>query len=160
MGNKTVSRRTVLKAGPSAVAGAAGISRIASAHAQLGLNPRSEELIGRWYAAWEQKDWGPVGALLADDFTFSSAAGDDRISKSAFKAQCWETQKNFIQRFELQRVFGSGDEAMVMYVLHTTNGKTLRNVEYLQLRDDKVVAIECYFGEESSFPSAVSASSR
>ena len=44
-----------------------------------------------------------------------------------------------------------------MYICHTTNGKTLRNVEYLRLRDGKVAAIECYFGAQSSFPSAVSA---
>jgi ketosteroid isomerase-like protein len=144
METKTVTRRTVM----------------ANAHAQVGLSPQSDAIIRRWYAAWEQKDWRPVEAMLADDFTFSSAAGDDHISKSAFKAQCWETQKNFIQRFELQRVFGSDNEAMVMYICHTTNGKTLRNVEYLRLRDHQLAAIECFFGEESSFPSAISASQR
>jgi ketosteroid isomerase-like protein len=160
METKTVSRRTVLKAGPTAVAGAAGISQMANAHTQVGLSPRNDEIIRHWYAAWEQKDWHPLDTMLADDFTFSSAAGDDHISKSAFKAQCWETQKNFIKRFELQRVFGSGNEAMVMYLCHTANGKTLRNVEYLRLKADKVASIECFFGEESSFPSAVSASQR
>jgi ketosteroid isomerase-like protein len=157
MGIKTVSRRTVLQASPCALAGAVGIPQIASAHAEAGLNPKSDEIIRRWYTAWEQKDWRPVDDLLADDFTFSSAAGDDHISKSAFKTQCWESQKNFIERFDLQRVFGSGNEALVMYICHTTNGKTFRNVEYLRLRNDKVEAIECYFGEQSSFPSAVSA---
>jgi len=157
MGTKTVSRRAVLKAGPCALTCAAGIPEIASAHAEARLNPKSDEIIRRWYAAWEKKDWLPVDALLADDFTFSSAAGDDHISKSAFKVKCWETQKDFIERFDLQRVFGSGNEAMVMYICHTTNGKTFRNVEYLKLTDDKVATIECYFGAQSSFPSAVSA---
>jgi ketosteroid isomerase-like protein len=145
METKTVSRGTVL---------------MASAHTHLELSPKHDEIIRRWYAAWEQKNWRPIDVLLADDFTFSSAAGDDHISKSAFKAQCWETQKNFIKRFELQRIFGSGPEAMVMYICHTTNGKTLRNVEYLRLKDDKVASIECFFGEQSSFPSAVSADQR
>jgi ketosteroid isomerase-like protein len=154
MGTKTVSRRAVLKAGPCAVA---GIPQLASAHAEAGLDPQCDGIIRRWYAAWEQKDWRPVDALLADDFTFSSAAGDDHIDKSAFKAQCWESQKDFIERFDLQRVFGRGNEATVLYVCHTTNGKTFRNVEYLRLKDDKVAAIECYFGAQSSFPSAVSA---
>jgi hypothetical protein len=156
-GTKTVSRRAVLKAGPCALAGAAGIPQIASAHAGAGLDAKSHEIIRSWYAAWEKKDWHPVDLLLADDFTFSSAAGDDHISKSAFKAQCWESQKDFIKRFDLLRVFGSGDEAFVMYICHTTNGKTFRNVEYLRLKGDKVEAIECYFGAQSSFPSAVSA---
>jgi ketosteroid isomerase-like protein len=158
MGTRTVSRRIVLSAGPCALAGAAGIPQNATAHAEVGLNAKNEEIIRRWYTAWEQKDWRPVDALLADDFTFSSAAGDDHISKSAFKVQCWESQKNFIERFDLQRVFGSGNDALVMYVCHTTNGKTFRNVEYLRLRDDRLAAIECYFGAQSSFPSAVSAS--
>ncbi len=86
------------------------------------LNPRSDEIIRRWYAAW--------------------AAGDDPISKDDFKAQCWETYKDFLERFELQRVFGSGNEAMVLYVCHTTNGKTFRNVAYLRLKDGKLEAIE------------------
>ena len=152
-----MSRRKVLKAGSCVLAGAGAIPQISTAHAQIGLNPKSDEIIRRWYAAWEQKDWGPVDVLLADDFTFSSAAGDDHLRKSVFKTQCWETQKDFIKRFDLQRVYGSGNEAFVMYVCHTTNGKSLRNVEYLRLRDGKVATIECYFGAQSSFPSAVSA---
>jgi hypothetical protein len=35
--------------------------------------------------------------------------------------------------------------------------KTFQNVEYFRLRDRKVVAIECYFGAASNYPSAVSA---
>ena len=35
----------------------------------------------------EKKDWGPFDALMADNFAFSSAAGDYRISKSAFQKE-------------------------------------------------------------------------
>ena len=146
----------MLAAGACALAAGVGAAQMAGARAETGLSPKSEETIRKWYAAWEKKDWHPVDVLLADDFTFTSAAGDDHISKSAFKKQCWETQIDFIERFDLQRVFGSGNEALVLYVCRTKNGKTFRNVEYLRLRDDKVAAIECYFGAQSSFPSAVS----
>jgi hypothetical protein len=151
-----MSRRTILGAGACALAAAAGIPQIASARAETGLSPKSDETIRKWYAAWEKKDWRPVDILLTDDFTFTSAAGDDHISKSTFKARCWETQNGFIERFDLQRVFGSGNEAFVMYVCRTNSGKTFRNVEYIRLRDDKLEAIECYFGAQSSYPSAVS----
>ena len=154
------ARRTILEAAACALAAAAGIPQVASAHAATGLSPKSDESIRKWYAAWEKNDCLPADILLTDDFTFTSAAGDDHISKSAFKAQCWETQINFIERFDLLRVFGSGNEAFVMYVCRTKNGKTFRNVEYLRLRDDKVEAIECYFGAQSSFPSAVSTGQR
>jgi ketosteroid isomerase-like protein len=156
MKNGAMSRRTILEAGACALAAAAGIPQIAGAHAEARLSPKSDETIRKWYAAWEKKDWQPVDILLSDDFTFTSAAGDDHISKSAFKAQCWETQHGFIERFDLQRIFGSGNEAFVMYVCRTKNGKAFHNVEYVRLRDDKVEAIECYFGEKSSYPSAVS----
>jgi len=156
MKNKAMSRRTILEVGVCALAAATGIPQTGSAHAENGLSPKSDETIRKWYAAWEKKDWRPVDILLADDFTFTSAAGDDHISKSAFKAQCWESQIDFIDRFDLQRVFGRGNEAFVMYVCRTKNGKTLRNVEYIRLNDGKVEAIECYFGAQSSFPSAVS----
>ncbi len=156
MKNKVVSRRAILAAGACALAAGTGIPKIANARAKSGLSPKSGDTIRKWYAAWEKKDWRPVDILLADEFTFTSAAGDDHISKGAFKAQCWETQIDFIERFDLQRVFGSGNEAFVMYVCRTKNGKTFRNVEYFRLRDDKVEAIECYFGAQSSFPSAVS----
>jgi ketosteroid isomerase-like protein len=156
MSKTTMSRRTVLGAAPCALAAAAGIPQSASAHPETALSQKNAETIRKWYAAWEKKDWLPVDLLLADDFTFSSAAGDDHISKSTFKTRCWETQIDFIERFDLQRVFGSGNEAFVMYLCRTKNGKAFHNVEYLRLKDDKVEAIECYFGAQSSFPSAVS----
>ena len=157
MKNSGMSRRRILQTGACALAAAAGIPQIAGAHAETGLSPKNEETIRKWYAAWEQKDWRPIDNLLSDNSTFTSAAGDDHISKAAFKTKCWESQIGFIERFDLQRVFGGGSEAFVMYVCRTRNGKTFRNVEYLRLKDNKVEAIECYFGAQSSFPSAVSA---
>ena len=152
-----VSRRNLLATGACALVGAVSLPGRANASALGRQNSANEELVRKWYAAWEKRDWGPLDSLLADNFTFTSAAGDDHISKSAFKAQCWETQKDFIERFDLLRVYGSGNEAFVLYVCHTPNGRTFRNVEYLRLRGGKLEAIECYFGAQSSFPSAVSA---
>ena len=153
---RALSRRTVLEAGVCAVAAAAAVPGIAAAHAETGLSPANEETIRKYYAAWEKKDWHPIDILLADNFTFTSANNDDHISKSTFRARCWESQIDFVERFELQRVIGNGNEAFVMYVCRTKNGKTFRNVEYWHLRDAKVEAIECYFGAPSSFASAVS----
>jgi ketosteroid isomerase-like protein len=151
-----MSRRTVLGAGVCAMSAAAATPGISGAHAETGLSPEKEETIRKYYAAWEKRDWHPIDVLLAEDFTFSSANNDDHISKSTFKARCWESQIDFIERFELERVIGSGNDAFVMYVCRTKNGKTFRNVEYFRLKDQKVEAIECYFGAPSSFPSAVS----
>jgi ketosteroid isomerase-like protein len=122
-----------------------------------GLSAENEEIVRRWYKGWDKRDWAPLDALLADDFTFSSAAGDDHISKSEFKKNCWETQIDHFAGMEPEHVFGSGDDALVMYVGRTKNGKTFRNVEYVQLRAGKIEHIACYFGDQANFPSAVSA---
>ena len=99
-----VSRRNLLATGACALVGAVSLPGPASASAGGGQNVTNEEVARKWYAAWEQKDWGPVDSLLADNFTFTSAAGDDHISKSTFKARCWETQIDFIGHFDLERI--------------------------------------------------------
>jgi ketosteroid isomerase-like protein len=151
-----VSRRNLLATGTCALLVAVSPPGPASASALGGQNLTTEEIIRKWYAAWEKKDLGTFDFLLADNFTFTSAAGDDHISKSNFKAQCWDTQVDFIQHFDLERITTDEDDAFVKYLCHTKNGKSFRNVEYLRIRNGKLKSIECYFGAQSSFPSAVS----
>ena len=150
-----VSRRKLLE-GACMLAGTAGLTGMTSAHAWRDASMTNEEIIRKYYAAWGHKDWSPFDNLLADNFTFTSANNDDHISKSEFKTRCWASQNDFIERLEPERVITSGNDGFVKYLGHTKNGKTFRNVEYLRLKDEKVEAIECYFGEQSSFPSAVS----
>jgi len=151
-----MSRRALLAVGSMALAGTSGISPPARARTQTVRDKTTEEIVRRWYKGWEQKDWGPLDALLAESFTFTSAAGDDHISKSVFKKRCWETQINFIDRFEIEQLFGRDSEAFVKYLCRTANGKSFRNVEYLRVGNGKLEAIECYFGGHSTYPSAVS----
>ncbi len=156
MTNIAVSRRNLLAMGACSLVGSVGRSGLASATKLEGQNLANEQVVRKWYAAWETKDWRPVDRLLADSFTFTSAAGDDHISKSAFKKQCWETQIDFIRHFDLEQIATGADDAFVKYLCHTKDGKSFRNVEYLRIKNGKLESIECYFGAESSFPSAVS----
>lgn len=151
-----VSRRNLLAMGTCALAGAVGLPRPASAGTLGVQTSANENLVRSWYAAWEKRDWRPVDDMLADDFTFSSAAGDDHISKATFKTRCWETQIDFIAHFDLERITSGAEDAFVKYLCHTKGGKSFRNVEYLQIKNGKLQSIECYFGAQSSFPSAVS----
>jgi ketosteroid isomerase-like protein len=123
----------------------------------MGQGMTNQEIIRKWYAAWEKTDWDPLDSLMADNFTFTSAAGDDHISKSTYKAQCWASQNGLIERFELEQVFENGNEALVKYRCRTKSGKSFRNVEYFRFRDQRVEAIECYFGDQSGYPSAANA---
>jgi ketosteroid isomerase-like protein len=149
-----MSRRRVLAAGACALT--AVMPALASTGALAEPNLTNEEIVRKWYAAWGDKDLATFNRLLAEDFTFSSAAGDDHISKSKFKTQCWDTQVDFIGSFELEQIRTGADDAFVKYLCHTKNGKSLRNVEYLRIKNGQLESIECYFGAQSSFPSAVS----
>jgi ketosteroid isomerase-like protein len=156
MTRMTVSRRKLLATGACAVVGAVALRGPERASALTGQNSDNEEIVRKWYAAWENKDFGTFNALMADNFTFSSAAGDDHISRSTFKTKCWDTQADFIGHFDLERISTSADDAFVKYLCHTKNGQTCRNVEYLQIKNGKLESLECYFGAPSSYPSAVS----
>ena len=118
-----ISRRDLLATGACALVGTVSLPRTGSASASGGQNSTSDEVVREWYAAWEKRDWGPVDSLLADNFTFTSAAGDDHISKSTFKTRCWETQIDFIKHIDLERVTTSADDAFVKYLCHTKDGK-------------------------------------
>jgi len=153
----TVSRRNMLATGACALVGAVSLPGSARASESGAQNLMSEELIHKLYTAWKDKDLATFNNMLADNFTFSSAAGDDHISKATFKTQCWDTQINFIKDFDLERVTTGPNDAFVKYLCYTKNGKSFRNVEYLQIDENrKLISIECYFGAQSSFPSAVS----
>jgi ketosteroid isomerase-like protein len=156
MTRMTVSRRKLFTTGACALMGAAALPESARAGASIAPNLANEEIVRKWYGAWVDKDFDTFNALLADNFTFSSAAGDDHISKSTFKTRCWDTQVNFIGQFDLERISTGADDAFVKYLCHTKNGKAFRNVEYLRIANGKLESIECYFGAQSSFPSAVS----
>lgn len=153
-----MSRRNMFRAGACALAGTALLTETAGASVADSEASENEAVIRKWYKAWEKKDhdWGPFDAILADDFTFSSPDGNDHISKAAFKKNCWDTQIDFVKGVDLELATVKGDEALVKYLCHTTNGKSFRNVEYHRLRNQRIEAIECYFGGKLTYPSAVS----
>jgi hypothetical protein len=121
-----MSRRDVLATGTCTLVGAVTPPGLARASALGGHDLTNEEIIRKWYTAWEKKDLGTFNNLLADNFTLTSAAGDDHISKSTFKAQCWDTQIDFIGHFDLERITTGAQDPFVKYLCHTKNGKSFR----------------------------------
>jgi hypothetical protein len=150
------SRRDLMTLGAGALAGAALAAGGASAQAQGDEAMTNERIVRKYYGSWGTTNWTPFEAMLADSFTFSSPY-DDHINKATFKTKCWESQTGFIKSFDLEVLMAKGDTVMVEYLCHTMNGKALRNVELHRLRNGKIESIACYFGADSSFPSAVSA---
>jgi len=80
----------MLATGACALVGAVSLPESARASVSGAQNLMNKELIRKWYTAWKDKDLATFNNMLADNFTFSSAAGDDHISKATFKTQCWD----------------------------------------------------------------------
>ncbi|HLZ74411.1 nuclear transport factor 2 family protein [Phenylobacterium sp.] len=152
-----MSRRLLLELGAGAFAGAGLASAASGARARPDETSKNEMIVRKWYRLWETEktNWAPFGALLADDFTFTSAAPDDHISKTAFKKNCWDTQIAHIKSFDLELVMAKGDFVTVKWLCHTADGKAFRDVEVHRLRGLKIEALECYFGGPAGFPTAV-----
>jgi hypothetical protein len=77
-----MSRRNLLATGACALVGAVSLPGPASASALGGHDLTNEEIIRQWYTAWEKKDLGTLNILLADNFTFTSAAGDEHFQSA------------------------------------------------------------------------------
>lgn len=157
MNARAMSRRSLLETGAYALTVAAVTPAVAGACAAAALSPKTVQTIRRYYAAWENKDWHALEMLLADDFTFTSP-NDNHDSRSLFKTRCWDPNASLIGRFDLQLIAGNGSDALVMYVAHIKHGKTIENIEHFHMRDGKVESVRCYFGEQNSYPAAVTSS--
>jgi len=49
----------------------------------------AEKHIRAYLLGFEKKDWNMVASQFADDFTFTSPAGDDHISLATYEERCW-----------------------------------------------------------------------
>jgi ketosteroid isomerase-like protein len=113
----------------------------------------NEKVVREYYAAYEKKDWHMLELILADEFTFTSPAGDDHISLKVYKEQCWPNSSN-TRKVDLEKVIVAGDDAFVTYNGWTNDGRLFRNTERFRLRDGKIVENECFFGTGVNFPNS------
>ncbi len=116
-----------------------------------GAKSDNENLIRKYYGAYEKKDWHSLELILADHFNFSSPAGDDHIDVKTYKERCWPNADN-TKKFDLQMIMIDGDSAFVTYNGWTNDGKLFRNTEYFKFKNGKIESDECFFGTGKNFP--------
>jgi ketosteroid isomerase-like protein len=114
---------------------------------------RNEKAIREYYDAYVKKDWHMLELVLADNFTFTSPAGDDHINLKVYKERCWPNSQN-TKKFDLKKLVLDGDEAFVLYEGWNNEGKSFRNTEHFKLKDGKIEENECFFGTGISFPNS------
>lgn len=103
-----------------------------------------EALIRGYFAAYLANRRDVVAAVLADDFTFTSPY-DDAIDRDTYFARCWPDERVF-RSITVERVREDGDAAFVLCLCEMLDGKIFRNIELHRFRDDRLRAVEVYFG--------------
>jgi ketosteroid isomerase-like protein len=94
--------------------------------------------------AYFNRDRAAIGALLDDDFRFTSPI-DNALDRETYFKVCWPNGAA-MARFETVYEFEQGDRAVIVYEAQTSAGKRFRNSEAYTVRGGKLVATEVYFG--------------
>ena len=111
----------------------------------------AEKLIRNYLLGFEKKDWNMVASQFANDFAFTSPAGDDHISLATYKEKCWGTSQ-FVKKVEFSKIIVQGSCAFAIYNITTTDNKIVRNTEYYTFGNGKIKSIECFFGPGAGYP--------
>ena len=102
------------------------------------------DIVRGYYAAYEAKDRAAIEALVDDEFSFTSPL-DDRIDRARYFEKCWPNSEQH-RKFDVEKLFESGDEAFVRYKLTLNSGVWFRNTEFLRLEGGRIREVEVYFG--------------
>ncbi|MGO6683736.1 nuclear transport factor 2 family protein [Rhizobium leguminosarum] len=103
-----------------------------------------EQTVRHLYAAYLDDRKDIVGAMLTEDFTFSSPR-DDHIDRATYFERCWPKEPVF-RGFDIEFLAIDGDEAVVRYRAEKRDGGSFRNIESLRFRGDRIASVDVYFG--------------
>lgn len=113
---------------------------------------RKEKAVRAYYTSYENKDWNTLSKLLADDFTFSSPAGDNHISLATYKEKCWPTSK-MTKKVNFVKMAEKGNDLFLLVEINTTDNKVARNFDVFTFDSQgKIKGHECFFGPGVGYP--------
>jgi len=118
------------------------------AHSQTENTMKSTDLIRKYFDVFHARDREAAYAMLSDDFTFSSPL-DNKIDKKAYFERCWPNGDH-LSAFEIEKVFGEGDEVFVTYSCAQSDGTRFRNTEFFRTEAGRLTQVEVYFGSETA----------
>ena len=108
------------------------------------MDSSRKQIVRDLYAAYLDDRKDIVGAMLTEDFTFSSPR-DDHIDRAAYFERCWPKEP-FFRGIEIEFLAVDGDEAVVRYRAEKRDGASFRNMESFRFRGERIASVEVYFG--------------
>lgn len=105
------------------------------------------DLVRSCFAAYEQKDWQALEAIIASDFTFTSPL-DDAISRECYFERCWPNSAH-LDTFRIENLMEDGNKVFVQYQAYPRGKAPFRNTELFTVRDGLITGVQVFFGSES-----------
>ncbi|WP_431321749.1 nuclear transport factor 2 family protein [Rhizobium sp. YTU87027] len=105
---------------------------------------RRERIVRNLYEAYIDGRKDDAGAMLSEDFRFSSPR-DDHIDRIEYFNRCWPEPPPF-RAMEIEYLEIVNDEAVVRYRAEKHDGGAFRNMEVLRFMGDRITSVDVYFG--------------
>jgi ketosteroid isomerase-like protein len=97
------------------------------------------------FEAYLAQDAEAMGALIHEDFTFTSPQ-DDHIDKAAFMERCFPTAARLASQVTLELVPAGDDATFILYEYELLTGERHRNAEHIRVSDGRLIETQVFFG--------------
>jgi ketosteroid isomerase-like protein len=97
----------------------------------------------QFFAAWTDRNFERARGLLHDDVSFEGPL--DTFTDADAYLQALRGLSEIVTGADVRRVFAEGDEACVLYDLHTAPVPDSPVAEWYRVRDGRIAAIRAYF---------------
>ena len=104
---------------------------------------KAGEVAEQFFAAWTRGDFEEARGLLHDDVSFEGPF--DSFDRAEAYLQTLRGLAGMVTGADVRRVFSDGDEACVLYDLHTAPVPDAPVAEWFVLRDGRIASIRAYF---------------
>lgn len=103
------------------------------------------EVVRRCFEAYLAQDMAAAEPLFSEEFVFTSPQ-DDHIDKAAFFERCFPTADRLRSQEILELVSNGDDGVFILYEYEIKTGERHRNVEFITVRDGRLVETQVFFG--------------
>lgn len=102
------------------------------------------EAIRAFYQAYHERDRAAASMLIDEAFRFTGPE-DEPLGKADWFTRCWPAGDRHVA-FEEERLIADGDGAFLTYLVTIEGGESLRNTEYFEVLDGRILSLTLYRG--------------
>ena len=103
----------------------------------------AREIAGTYFSAWQDKDFGTLRSILADDATFrgplgAADSGDECVAGLRGMAK-------MMTGIDIKKVFSDGGDVLTWYELRTDHAPPAPTANWMHVADGKITTIRAVF---------------